>query len=264
VEDEGGSAGPPLDTIPRGTSPLRIAEQLWNHGPAMISAIEDAGLEVPKFEGNEIIDLFAYVRSHGERYGALRFQSPGDPEAGREVFEDKGCSACHPVFGDEPGVGPDLGRAELRGSVTQIAGRMWNHWPNMARTMEQAGMSVPEFAEGELLDLFAYLFIARYEDEPGDPEGGRNVYDDKGCAVCHGADGSGTGGDGTGGTSLREALVGESKESIMQAMWNHAPQMGALMRDQDLSWVRLSAADLADLLAFLAAGWPQGPEQPNK
>src|ERR1039457_736248 len=32
---EGGSAGPRLDALPRGTSPLRIAQDLWNHGPAM-------------------------------------------------------------------------------------------------------------------------------------------------------------------------------------------------------------------------------------
>ena len=254
VGETGGLAGPPLDSIPRGVSPLHIAEKLWNHGPAMISAIESAGLELPKFEGSEIIDLFAYVRSHGERQGARRFQSPGDPESGGRIFEDKGCSACHPIFGDEPGVGPDLGRAELRGSVTQIAGRMWNHWPNMARTMEKAGMTVPEFGEGELLDLLAYIFIARYEDEPGDPGRGRLVYEGKGCSVCHGPDGQ-----GDVGSPLRDVLVGRTEESIMQGMWNHAPKMGALMRDQDLSWVRLLPRELADLLAFLSIEWPEPP-----
>jgi len=244
VEQEGGSAGPPLDAIPRGTSPLIIAEALWNHGPEMMSAIEDAGLSVPQFAGSEIIDLFAYVRSHGARTGSQRFQSPGDPTRGEAIFEAKGCNACHPLFEDEQGVGPDLGRAELRGSVTQIAGRMWNHWPKMARTMQSAGMAVPRFEEGELTDLFAFLFIARYEDGEGDPVRGRTVFESKGCGVCH----TQTGGVGP---DLAQSLAGRSRESIMQGMWNHAPEMDRYVQEQDLSWARLEPQELADLLAYL-------------
>jgi mono/diheme cytochrome c family protein len=250
VGEEGGSAGPPLDTIPRDIAPLHIAGALWNHGPEMISAIRASGLEVPKFADTEIIDLFAYLRSQGARQGSPRFQSPGDPTKGREVFDDKGCGACHPVFGEEPGVAPDLGRAELRGSVTQIAGRMWNHWPDMARTMQAAGMSVPQFKGDELLDLFAYVYIARYEGESGDPERGAAVYVGRGCSVCHGPQGQ-----GNVGPALRDLTPGVSRERIMQSMWNHAPQMGAHLIDQNLSWVRLSAGELADLLAFLSRGW---------
>jgi hypothetical protein len=40
----------------------------------------------------------------------------------------------------------------------------------------------------------------------------------------------------------------------MQAMWNHAPQMGAQLLGQNLSWVSLSAEELADLLSFLSRG----------
>ena len=136
--------------------------------------------------------------------------------------------------------------------MTQIAGRMWNHWPNMARTMERAGMTVPKFEQDDLLDLLAYIFIARYEGEPGDATTGRTVFEGKGCSVCHGVEGR-----GRVGPALRDTIGSKSKEDIMQAMWNHAPQMGALMPEANLSWARLSARELADLLAFLAAGWPQ-------
>jgi len=251
VGAEGGDAGPPLDSIPRGASPLQIAAALWNHGPQMISSIEAAQLEVPQFAGNEIIDLFAFLRSQGERRASQRFQSPGDPVKGRALFESKGCSACHELFEDEPGVGPDLGRAELQGSVTQIAGRMWNHWPNMSRIMQQAGMAVPQLTQDELLDLLAYVFIARYEGQPGDPASGRVVFESKGCAVCHPLDGlAGI------GPRLEETLSSSTGEDIMQAMWNHAPAMGRIMQDQDLSWVRLAPGELADLLSFLSAGLP--------
>lgn len=251
VGEEGGTTGPPLDTVPRSTSPLRLAAALWNHRPAMVSAISASGLEVPRFDGNEILDLFAYLRSQGQRSSAARFRSLGDPHEGEELFETKGCSLCHPFFGDEKGVGPDLGRMELREGVTQIAGQMWNHWPVMAEMMEKNHMPVPEFDEDELIDLFAYLYIARYQGEPGDSARGRAIYQDKGCAVCHGPEGKG----GTIEKHLQDAARGKSKEVIMQAMWNHAPRMGNEIQAQHLSWPRFTARELSDLLTFLSKGW---------
>jgi len=248
VGGEGGQGGPSLDSIPRGESPLRIAEALWNHGPEMMAAIEAASLEVPKFAGSEIIDLFAFVRSHGERHGSRRFLSPGDPEKGRAIFDEKGCSTCHDLFGEEDGIGPDLGRAKFFGSVTQIAGRMWNHWPNMARMMREAGMQVPEFAQDELLDLYAYIFIARYQGAPGDVAEGRLVYESKGCSLCHPLDGKQGVGPSLAGTAHQPI------ERIMQSMWNHAPSMDRIMREESLSWVRLEPQELNDLLTFLSSG----------
>jgi mono/diheme cytochrome c family protein len=216
----------------------------------MLAAITEAGLEVPKFEGREILDLFAFVRSQGERSNAPRFQSPGDAANGRRVFEDKGCSACHALFTSEPGPAPDLGRVELRGSVTQIAGRMWNHWPEMARMMQRAGMVVPQFETNELLDLFAYVYIARYEGPAGDPARGRGIYEGKGCSLCHGS-----AGEGGVGPPLRERTEGRTRGQIMQAMWNHAPQMSLQVAGQNLTWAKFDSAQLADLLYFLSEGW---------
>ena len=159
----GGSAGPRLDALPRGTSPLRIAQDLWNHGPAMVPAIRRLGLDIPKFNGSEIIDLFAYLRSQGQRQAAHEFRSAGDPGRGKRLFREKGCSRCHAVFGEGAGIGPDLGSAELRGSVTQLAGRMWNHWPAMAEAMGALGMAPPTFKGEDVADLFAFLFVSRYE-----------------------------------------------------------------------------------------------------
>jgi mono/diheme cytochrome c family protein len=258
---EGGSSGPRLDALPRGTSPLRIAQDLWNHGPAMVPAIRRLGLDIPKFNGSEIIDLFAYLRSQGQRQAAHEFRSAGDPGRGRRLFRDKGCSRCHAVLGEGAGIGPDLGSAELRGSVTQLAGRMWNHWPAMAEAMGALGMTPPTFKGEEVADVFAFLFISRYESRPGDLALGRTVYRQKGCVVCHGPDGQG----GI-GTSLRTSS-GETKEQIMQRMWNHAPQMRDKMGVQQIPWPRFDAKELAALQALLADGWksePAGPRVPAK
>lgn len=247
----GGATGPRLDTLPRGASPLRIAQDLWNHGPVMVPAVRRMGLDVPEFRGTEIIDLFAYLRSQGQgpRRGARVFRSAGNPERGRALFASKGCLRCHAVFGKGDTIGPDLGRAELRGSVTQLAGRMWNHWPAMAEAMGALGMAPPTFKEEEMADILAYLFISRYEGAPGPRAKGEAVYTDKGCASCHGRKG-----EGGIGRPLRGVTTGESKERIVQRMWNHAPQMSSRMEARRISWPRFEADELAGLVAFLAEG----------
>jgi mono/diheme cytochrome c family protein len=253
VDGEGGSEGPGLNELPRGVSPLRIAQDLWNHGPAMMRSIRRKGLSVPVFKDGEIIDLFAYLRSHGERQTAREFQSAGDPGRGKQLFESKECLRCHDVFGSEPNIGPDLGRSEMRGSVTQLAGRMWNHWAGMAEAMEALEIPLPEFEGEELAELFAYLFISRYDGEPGDPERGRTYYQDQWCAACHGLDGEGAGI----GPALRGVTSRETREQVVQRMWNHAPEMLEEMGNQKIEWPRITARELADLLAFLATAWSQ-------
>jgi len=249
VEREGGGPGPRLDALPRSASPLRIARDLWNHGAGMVTAMQMQGLVVPSFEGEEIIDLMAYLRSQGVRTTTREFQSPGDPDAGQRLFDSKGCSRCHAIFGARM-MGPDLGREELRGSVTQIAGRMWNHWSDMAEGMKSLGMARPQFEEDELADLFAYIFIARYQGEAGDVRSGESIYREKGCATCHRPDGT-----GEVGPPLADITTGAAKEDIMQRMWNHGPAMWDEMAEGRVSWPRFEASELRDLLSFLISAW---------
>jgi mono/diheme cytochrome c family protein len=249
VGREGGTIGPRLDTIPRGAPPLRIAQALWNHGAAMMDAMQRMGLDPPRFQGSEFLDLVAFLRSQGVRAAPREFRSAGEPEAGRRLFAGKGCARCHAVFGRGGRVGPDLGRAELRGSVTQLAGTMWNHWPAMSSAMEAIGMAPPTFAGDELADVFAYLFLVRYDGPPSDRARGAAVYAGRGCAQCHGA-----GGEGGIGPRLRGQMAGEAPERVLQRMWNHAPGMLERMSAQGTAWPRFEGGELADLLSFLGAG----------
>jgi mono/diheme cytochrome c family protein len=254
VEGIGGRVGPDLSSQARGLSPLRIAQDLWNHGPQMVGSMKAKGLDVPKFEGNQIIDLIAYLRSRGERRGAREFQSAGDPEIGRKLFGSKGCARCHAIFGNGEEIGPDLGSGELRGSVTQLSGRMWNHWPDMAEAMETLEMRLPTFKGDELADIFAYIFISRYAGQPGSPQRGRTVYRQKGCSACHGLAGEGS----ISAPALRNLVAAETREQILQRMWNHAPRMRVQMGNRQIGWPYLEAAEVADLLAFLARGLSDG------
>ena len=250
VGGEGGTAGPSLENLPRGVSPLRIAEGLWNHGSAMLTSMRRRGLDLPQFRGTEILDIIAFLRSQGTGRVAREFESPGDPDRGKRIFAAKGCDQCHGVFGDESEIGPDLGSEELRGSVTQIAGRMWNHWPAMAEAMEALDLPLPTFRQGELADLLAYIFVTRYAGLPGDPEQGKIVYTDLGCAFCHGL-----AGEGTLGPPLQQVTPGAAREQIAQTMWNHAPEMWEEMGLHQIPWPRFEAQELADLLTFLVAAW---------
>jgi mono/diheme cytochrome c family protein len=247
VEGEGGSSGPSLQNLPRGVSPLRIAEGLWNHGPQMIRSMRSRGLAVPQFRGSEIIDLFAYLRSQGQGRVSREFQSAGDPLRGERLFTVKGCSRCHAVFGDDFEIGPDLGSTDFRGSVSQIAGRMWNHWSAMTEAMEALDMRLPTFREDELADLLAYIFVSRYGGQPGSLDRGEEVYRSYGCAFCHGLEG-----EGTLGPPLAQVTPGAEKEAIIQTMWNHAPEMWDEMGDHQLAWPRFEPQELADLMTFLS------------
>jgi mono/diheme cytochrome c family protein len=250
VGGQGGTAGPSLETLPRGVPPLRVAEGLWNHGPAMLTSMQRRGLEVPQFRGSEILDLIAYLRTQGEGRVAREFESPGDPDRGQRLFQTKGCGQCHGVFGDGGEIAPDLGREELQGSVTQIAGRMWNHWPAMEEAMQALDLPLPTFREGELADLLAYVFVSRYAGRPGNSANGGAVYGDLGCAFCHGLDG-----EGTLGPPLQHLSSSASSEKIVQLMWNHAPQMWQEMGLHQIPWPRFEAQELSDLLTFLSDAW---------
>jgi mono/diheme cytochrome c family protein len=158
------------------------------------------------------------------------------------------------MFGRGGGIGPDLGVSELRGSVTQLAGRMWNHWPAMSEGMRSIGMKPPTFQGDELADVFAYLFVSRYDGQPSTRQRGDDVYRLKGCAVCHGPRGEG----GT-GPSLRKAVIGQGKEVAFQSMWNHGTKMREKMSAQQIPWPRFDADELAALFALLEKGWSEPP-----
>lgn len=243
---EGGRTGPRLDDFPRGTPPLYIAQGLWNHGPGMTATMRARRLELPTFKDREIVDLFAWLRSQGKRQSIREFRSAGDPVKGERVFESKGCTRCHAVFGRGGGIGPDLGTTELRGSVTQLAGRMWNHWPAMAGAMEAMGMTRPQFRGEELADLFAWLFITRYDATAATLAAGRDLYIRSGCASCHG-----TRGEGGAGPALAKSARGQAKHQLAQRMWNHAPQMRDRMKDRMIPWPRFRAEEIAALMRFL-------------
>ena len=117
---------------------------------------------------------------------------PGDPKAGMRTFFDKGCARCHSVLGEGGRSAPDLARAPAGHlSSAELLAAMWNHAPAMWEKMQFEGLAPPQFSEVEMKNLFAFLYSVRSLDEPGDPERGRQLLQEKRCLQCHAVNGQG-------------------------------------------------------------------------
>jgi mono/diheme cytochrome c family protein len=247
LEGEGGNIGPSLERVKGYTSPIFMAQALWNHGQAMATKMQQMGIAIPTFKGNEMADLIAYIRAatQGEAQERL-YLPPGNPRQGERLFAAKGCTTCHALRGAGGGVGPDLAKEEFRQSLTRIAGIMWDHGPKMWQRMAEAGLQRPTFTVTEMADLIAYLYFLRYIDEPGNLPAGQRLFAAN-CAACHAINGEGGGmGPDLGKSEAPHTVIG-----ISAAMWNHAPRMQQMMQEKGMSWPQFAAAEAIDLLAYL-------------
>ncbi len=247
VAGSGGSVGPRLDTYEKYSSPLFVAQAMWNHGPKMAAAMRQAGVTKPRFDGKDMADLLAFIRRNARRplaSGKLLF--PGDPTVGRQLFTSKGCVECHSIRGRGGKLGPDLAaRGETR-SVTDTAGDLWNHGGEMWTRMRGAGVERPIFAGNEMADLVAYLYFAKAVGQPGNRQAGKTLFVEKGCGRCH----SVGGGKGI-GPDLRASRALNSPMSLIAAMWNHAGMMESAVKEKSLPWPKFEGDEMADLMEHL-------------
>ena len=253
----GGEAhvGPDLAELTNFASPLYVAQQIWNHGPSMLEGMRRLGMPPPSFAAGDLADLSAFVRQKagpGPRERALL--APGNPNRGKEFFVSKHCSACHGAEGRGGEGGPDLTSVDLRQPAEAIASTMWNHALGMRATMQQRGMGWPEFQDSELADLMAFLYFLPFGDSPGNPERGEEVFRERSCGDCHGADDSGT--ERAAAPELSSTGDSASAAMLVAAMWNHAPVMKKAILREGKPWPELTGGDLRDLGAYLSSRTP--------
>ncbi len=187
---------------------------------------------------------------------------PGGPEAAVASFERFGCSTCHTVGAGiaARGGGPDLGRINLRLGFSDGAARLWNHAPGMYERMQELHISMPEqFTGSDLLNLVAFFTAYQYYltrvGRPGRPERGEILFRDKSCDQCHAL----KHGLKSKGPNLHRYGGGRSVLELAQAMWNHGPQMQAMLERQLLPRPYFRKREMADVLAYLATqGTPRG------
>lgn len=248
IGDRGGTLGPNLKNIGPIDTPIFWSQAMWNHAPAMETRMREFNIPWPKFEGGEMNDLLVFVRQERagpEREGELL---PADPRRGWALFQRKGCISCHAIHGEGGTDGPDLTLGHpVPSTLTRLAARMWNHSPEMWEAMKAKGVKRPAFAGQEMADLIAFLYSIRYFELGGSPEIGQQLFTERKCGTCHGADAQG----GEVGPGLRKSDRLFTPVNFALALWSHGPRMYSKAEDLGLGWPTLNEGDLSHLLAFL-------------
>jgi cytochrome c2 len=248
---KGGDIGPDISQQSTYLSPLKLVESLWNHGPNMMSIFEGNDIKRPEFKGNEIVDIAVAIRSYMPPTNIVPVGSYdlGDPNQGKELISSKGCMKCHSFRKSGGTLGPDFAQVDFDYSVTEIAGKMWNHGPKMWVIMQEEGISIPTFEPGEMADLISYLYELQLEDFPGDITEGRTLVTERECLSCHSL------GENGAAIAIDLAETGEieSSLSMITAMWNHAPKMKEVHLKKKLKWPEFNGRDMANLSAYLGS-----------
>ncbi len=248
VGNVGASVGPRLDGYARYIAPLALAQGMWNHGPTMQAQLSALRISMPLFGGHQIADIQAYIRqiSFLRDREAVLLQPP-DPNRGRDLFSNKGCTTCHGANGRGTRSGPDLREATQQLHVSEIAGALWNHSAQMVGAMRARGIAFPRFQDGEMGDIIAFLYYLRFYEQEGDEQVGAELFVSKGCAGCHPR----VAGESAMGPDLAQSEAVLSPLGLAAAMWNHAPAMYDLVQLQHVEWPRFEANEMRDLSFYM-------------
>jgi mono/diheme cytochrome c family protein len=246
VRGTGGVVGPNLDHLQQFRSPIFVAAAMWNHGPQMAQAMKTRGVERPSFTGQELRDLIAYLApaTGGPQEGPLYILA-GRPQAGRQLFAEKRCIACHAVGGVGGRVGPDLVERGIRQSPIEFAATIWNKAPAMAAAMLPRGITLPQLGPEEMADIVAYLYSVRYF-AGGSPPKGYGVATQKGCFNCHAIRGE----RGKPASDLSKAKGLDSPAAVLATLWNHAV-VTPTVAGKKADWPVFKPEEMADLVAML-------------
>lgn len=150
IASRGGTVGPDLGAVPEPMSVTDLTAALWNHGPKMWAKMNELGTRLPRLSDRDSADLLSYL--HYVQY----MGTSGDAAKGRELFREKGCSACHAAGGDGAKTAPDLARSAAARSPIVWAAAMWNH-PFEKSEDQSTAAATPRFERDEMRDLVGYL-----------------------------------------------------------------------------------------------------------
>jgi len=219
------------------------AESMWNHAPAMLPAMQEAGDGWPQLELQQAADLVAYLGSVTTPAPKPTARRGGAASLGQRSFESLGCSQCHSL-GPNGYAKIDLFRAIRREPAPAgLAAAISNQWPEMSRAAAVRNTVLPRMRRGEMRTILAFLSEQAFESAPGNRVRGARIFEMKGCLACHGMPRSGA--PELKGDGRRHSVFG-----FAGAVWGHTARARAsvvrVAERQDLN-----ARDVSDLVAFL-------------
>lgn len=248
VQGIGGSIGPDLGHLALHRSFFDLATAMWNHLPRMAERMRQLGISPPHLSSWETGDLVAFL------FTLNYFDSPGNPEGGRQLFLSKQCVVCHQAGRVGGVIGPRLDVLPQLGSPIFVATALWNHAPAMAETMRARKIVRPTFTAAELRDLIAYLTSVVPTPTqgplyvlPGRVDSGRELFAAKQCVECHSVKGEG----GRVGPDLGARELSQSLFQFAALMWNKVPAMLETMQVRGMTLPQLRPEEMLDLVAYL-------------
>jgi cytochrome c2 len=174
---------------------------------------------------------------------------PGSVAGGERVLEQKGCISCHSINGKGGSRAPDFANPTGRTAKPGLfAAEMWNHSPAMWSEFEAQKKPVPTMSSNEAADLYAYFYATLYFAPKGNAARGREVFESRRCASCHGEilDAKPSKAIVEKWTDLKDPIVWAER------MWNHSNEMLSATANRGISWPRLTERDIVDLVTFLS------------
>jgi mono/diheme cytochrome c family protein len=214
VSGEGGKSAPDLGRrVGRSYTPDLMASLMWNHAPAMWSAMERASISRPQLTIQQAADLFAFF------YAARYFEKPGDAARGKQLFLSKRCADCHHISSSGGG-GPPVVSWESLADPIGLAQQMWNHRAGMAKAFSEKKVAWPTLTGQELTDILVYLQnlpqtkALKPAFTMASSETGQRLLEVKGCLKCH-----------QGANFLSGRFVNRSLAQFAAEMWNHGSHM---------------------------------------
>ncbi len=233
----GETFGPDLTSIGRQKNFYGLAGDLWSHSPKMLDIMREKDIERPELTPEETGELIAYIYYQGF------FDELGDPRKGEDIYSKKRCVQCHSLGGEKEKSGPSLDKFGRYVSPVFIAAALWNHSSTVSNAM--VGQT---FAPNEMSHLLAFIKENALNTngdviylESGSPRRGQEIFEKKGCQVCHGPKGQ----------NLDKSLLRKSLTEIVGIMWNHSNLMWEEMRERGLNIPNFNNREMADLVAFL-------------
>jgi cytochrome c551/c552 len=215
VKGQGGHSAPDLGSrIARQYTPASMASVMWNHAPAMWSAMAVQGVTRPKLDTRDAGDLFAYF------YSVRFFERPGEAERGKHLLVVNHCVECHALTAGGPAIGKPVYEWTSVADPVSLAEQMWNHSSNMIKAVASKKFTWIMLSGQDLTDISVFVQnlpqLKPHTENFWLPSAGEGLalFQSKGCAECH-----------KGARSLEHKLSNQSLTDIAAAMWNHAPGM---------------------------------------